>query len=60
MEILSSFLGDKHEFCLVLMFTVAQALTPLIYDCIEWSSLDIMSAGVDICNCLSLANKWCM
>ena len=39
MEILSSFRGDKHEFCLVVikfkMFAVAQALTSLIHDCIE-------------------------
>ena len=38
MEMLSSFRGDKHEFCLVIklsMFAVAQALTSLIHDCIE-------------------------
>ena len=39
MEILCSFLGDKHEICLVViklrMFTVAHTLTSLIHDCIE-------------------------
>ena len=39
MEMLISFRGDKHEFCLVVikssMFTVAQALTSLIHDCVE-------------------------
>ena len=38
MEMLSSFRGDEHEFCLVIslsMFAVAQALTSLIHDCIE-------------------------
>ena len=39
MEMLSSFRGDKHEFCLVVikfsMFAVVQALTSLIHDCIE-------------------------
>ena len=42
------------------MFTVAQALTSLIHDCIEWSSSDILSGGADICNCKSSANEWCM
>ena len=36
MEMLSSFRGDKHEFCLSLcMFAVAQALTSPMHDCIE-------------------------
>ena len=39
MEMLSSFRGDKHELCHVViklsMFAVAQALTSLIHDCIE-------------------------
>ena len=38
MEMLSSLRGDKHELCLCLclsMFAVIQALTSLIYDCIE-------------------------
>ena len=39
MKMLSSFRGDKHEFCLVVikfnLFAVAQALTSLIHDCIE-------------------------
>ena len=39
MEMLRSFRGDKHEFCLavinVSMFAVVQALTSLIHDCIE-------------------------
>ena len=42
MEMLCSFRGDKHEFCLVvikllllLSFAVAQALTSLMHDCIE-------------------------
>ena len=42
------------------MFAVAQALTSLIHDCIEWSSSDIPSGGADICNCMSSANEWCM
>ena len=42
------------------MFAVAQALTSLIHDCIEWSSSDILSGGADICNCKSSANEWCM
>ena len=42
------------------MFAVAQALTSLIHDCIEWSSSDILSGGEDICNCKSSANEWCM
>ena len=42
------------------MFTVAQALTSLMHDCIEWSSSDILSGGADICNCRSSANEWCM
>ena len=42
------------------MFTVAQALTSLIHDCIEWSSSDILSGGADICNCKSSASEWCM
>ena len=37
------------------MFTVAQALTTTIHDCIEWSSSDILSAGADIGNCKSSA-----
>ena len=39
MEMLRSFRGDKHEFCLAVikfsMFAVAQALTSLMHDCIE-------------------------
>ena len=39
MEMLSSFRGDKHEFCIVVIkfkhVAVAQALTLLIHDCIE-------------------------
>ena len=38
MGTLSSFYGDKHEFCLVIklsMYTVAKALTSLIHDCME-------------------------
>ena len=42
------------------MFAVAQALTSLIHECIEWSSSDIISGGADICNCKSSANEWCM
>ena len=42
------------------MFAVAQALTSLMHDCIEWSSSDILSGGADICNCKSSANEWCM
>ena len=60
---LSSLRGDKHELCLCLclsMFAVVQALTSLIYDCIEWSSSDILSGGADICNCKSSVNEWCM
>ena len=38
MEMLSSFRGDKHEFCVVFiilsMFSVAKALTSLIHECI--------------------------
>ena len=64
MEMLSSFRGDKHEFCLAAlslsMFIVAQALTSLIHDCIELSSPDILSGGADICNCKLSANEWCM
>ena len=40
------------------MFTVAQALTSLRHDCIEWSSSNISSGGADICNCKSTANEW--
>ena len=39
MEMLSSFVGDRDEFCLMSlslsMFTVVQALISLIHDCIE-------------------------
>ena len=40
MEMLRSFRGDKHEFCLVVIKfkhvqKAAQALTSLIHDCIE-------------------------
>ena len=40
MEMPSSFRGDKHEFCFVVikffsMFAVAQALTSLLHDSIE-------------------------
>ena len=39
MEMLTSFRGDNHEFCLVVIkfkdLAVAQALTSLIHDCIE-------------------------
>ena len=42
------------------MFAVAQALTSLIHDCIEWSSSDILSGGADICSCRSSANEWYM
>ena len=37
MEMLSSIRGHKHELCLVVIKFkhVAQALTPLIHDCIE-------------------------
>ena len=42
------------------MFAVAQAVTSLIHDCIEWSSWDILSGGADICNCKSSANECCM
>ena len=42
------------------MFTVAQALTSLIHDSIEWSSSDILSGGADICNYKSSENEWCM
>ena len=66
MEMLGSFRGDKHEFCLVIkslslsMFAVAQALTSLIHDCMECSSSDILFGGADICNCKSSANELCM
>ena len=33
------------------MFVVAQALTSLIYDCIELSSTDNLSGGAEICSC---------
>ena len=39
------------------MFTVAQALTSLMHDCIELSSSDILSGGADICNDMSSANE---
>ena len=39
------------------MFAVANALTSLIHDCIEWSSSDIPSGGADICSCMSSANE---
>ena len=42
------------------IFTVAQALTSHMHDCIEWSSSDILSGVADICNCTSSANEWCM
>ena len=42
------------------MFAVAQALTSLKHDCIEWRSQDILSGRPDICNCESAANEWCM
>ena len=39
MEMLSSFRGDKHEFCLVVIkfkyVRSCQALTSLIHDCID-------------------------
>ena len=38
------------------MFAVTQDLTSPMHDCIEQSSLDILSGGADICNC----NEWCM
>ena len=37
------------------MFAVTQALTSLIHDCIELSSLGILSGEADICNCMSSA-----
>ena len=42
------------------MFAVAQSLTSLIHDCIEISSSDISSGGVDICNSRSSENEWYM
>ena len=42
------------------MFAVAQALTSLIHDCIEWSSSDILSGGAHISSFRSSGNKWCM
>ena len=39
------------------MFTVAQALTSLMHDCIDLSSSDSLSGGADICNCKSSANE---
>ena len=39
------------------MFTVAQALTSLMHDCIERSSSDILSGGADICNYKLSANE---
>ena len=43
------------------IFAVAQALTSLMHDCIEWSSSDILSGGADICkSCRSSANEWCL
>ena len=37
MQMLSSFIGDKHELLSfsLSMFTVAKALTSLIHDCME-------------------------
>ena len=64
MEMLSSFRGDKHEFCLVVIKFKHVRSCPsfdiTIHDCIEWSSSDILSGGADICNCKSSANEWCM
>ena len=42
------------------MLAIAQALTSLIYDCIDCSSSDIPSRGADICICKLSANEWCM
>ena len=56
---LSLFGGDKHELCLVIRFTVAQALTSLMHYCIECSCSYILSEGADICNGKSSANEWC-
>ena len=42
------------------MVAVAQALTSLIHDYIDLSNFDTLSGGVDICNCKSFANEWCM
>ena len=42
------------------MIPVVQALTSPIHDCIERSSLDILSGGANICSCMSSVNEWCM
>ena len=47
MEMLRYFLGDKHEFCFVVIKSKpvgsCQALRSLIHDCIDLSSSDILS-----------------
>ena len=42
------------------MLTFAQATMSLMHDCIELSSFDMISGKAGICNCMSLANKWCV
>ena len=42
------------------MFAVAYALISHMHDCIELSSLYILSGEADICNYMSSENEWCV
>ena len=64
MEMHSSFRGDMHEFCLVVI-KFKHVRTCPSFD-ITYTSLHrvkyliYLVMGVDICSCNSSANEWCM
>ena len=65
MEMLSSFGGDKHEFCLVVIKFMLFRCCPSIN--ITYTSLHrvkwlgyFVRGGGDICNRKSSANEWCI